>query len=185
LNWTEASGRARLPLAFVLAGVYAVFARPNPALLPYGMALAALGLFIRAWAAGHIEKNRTLATGGPYAYVRNPLYLGSFLLAVGFALVWNWAFMLLVIAFFVVVYIPTVRRERDVVAAAFPAEYPGYEANVPLVVPRLTPWRGSGGTEGEGGGFDLRLYLRHSEWKAALGFAAGLTWLLVRLRTGF
>ena len=61
-------------------------ARPRPWSLLAGLALGLVGEAIRIWASGHIEKTRVLATGGPYAHTRNPLYLGSTLMAAGIAL---------------------------------------------------------------------------------------------------
>ncbi len=78
--------RWRVPLGFVCGALFFVFARPRPLTLFVGGAIALLGLGLRAWAAGHIRKNAALATSGPYAYTRNPLYLGSFLLGVGFSI---------------------------------------------------------------------------------------------------
>ena len=78
--------RARVPLGFLVGGLYLFFARANPVTLGIGAAIAFVGVLIRAWAAGHIVKNSQLATTGPYAHVRNPLYFGSFLLAAGFAI---------------------------------------------------------------------------------------------------
>jgi protein-S-isoprenylcysteine O-methyltransferase Ste14 len=184
LNYRELSGKARLPLGFVLAATFIVLAKPNAGLLPIGLAVGFLGLLLRAWAAGHIEKNRRLSTGGPYAFVRNPLYLGSFLLAMGFALVWHWGFVLLVIAFFVLVYAPTIQQERDSMASLFPTEYAEYAAHVPLFLPRVSPWRPSAETDGRPVGFSVGRYLGHAEWKAALGFTAGASWLLLRLKLG-
>lgn len=188
MNYGELSRRARLPLGFLLGGVFILFARPNPALLPAGLAVALVGLLLRAWAAGYIEKNSALSTGGPYAHVRNPLYLGSFLLALGFALACSWWFVLMVAAFFVLIYAPTIRQERLVMSRLFPAEYPAYEANVPLFVPRPTPWRAASLPLPAGGSTPARFafsrYLRHSEWKAALGFLGGTAWLVLRLKLG-
>ena len=186
MNYQEFSRKTRLPFGFLLGIVFLLFATPARELLPFGIAIAFVGLCIRAWAAGHIDKNSRLATTGPYAHVRNPLYLGSFLLALGFALVWEWWFVLLVIAFFVLIYAPTIQQERAAMASRFPAEYPEYEANVPLFFPRLSPWQPAtaSGTEEVAVGFDVRRYMRHAEWKAALGFAAGTAWLVIRMQLG-
>ena len=94
-----------------------------------------------AWAAGHIVKNERLATTGPYAHTRNPLYFGSFLIAAGFALAAHWSLLLLVIAFFVLVYGPTMERERANIRGRFPEAYAAWESNVPAFVPRITPWQ--------------------------------------------
>jgi len=87
LSYEQVARRLRLPLGFILAALYLAFGpRPSPLTLGVGVALALGGLTIRAWAAGHIVKNDRLATTGPYAHTRNPLYFGSFLIAAGFAI---------------------------------------------------------------------------------------------------
>ena len=172
--------RLRVPLGFVAAALYLWFATRSPALswgsVAVGGAVGALGLVVRGWAAGHIVKNDRLATSGPYAHTRNPLYFGSFLLAAGCAVAVHWALLAVVAAFWLAVYAPVIAREREFVRARFPEAYGEWERHVPAFVPRLTPWRG-GGRDGGAAPFDLRLYLFHREWQAALGFAAVLAWL--------
>ena len=180
----ELARRIRVPLGFLLAAGYLVVARPTLLTLLVGTAIAFAGLLVRAWAAGHIVKNDRLATTGPYAHTRNPLYFGSFLIAAGFAIAAHWSLLLLVIAFFVLIYGPTIRDERVGIRARFPDAYEEWERNVPSFVPRPTPWRAStAGTE-KHPGFDLGLYMRHGEWRAALGFAAVLAYLIFRMRRG-
>lgn len=170
----------RVPLGFLLGGLYLFFARPTPGGLVLGGVIAFVGVLIRAWAAGHIVKNDRLATTGPYAHTRNPLYFGSFLIAAGFAIAAHWSLLLLVIAFFALVYAPTIRREREFVRSRFPEEYDAYERNVPAFFPRPLPWRGGEG--GESAPFSLALYLRHREWQAGLVFVLAMVWLAFRMR---
>jgi protein-S-isoprenylcysteine O-methyltransferase Ste14 len=170
----------RLPLGFALGIGYLIFARPTPRVLVIGAVVAFVGLLIRAWASGHIMKNDRLATTGPYAFTRNPLYFGSFLISAGFALAAHWALLLLVAAFFALIYVPTMQRERANISGRFPEAYAVYERNVPAFFPRLTPWRG--GASGEGQGFSGALYMKHGEWKAALGYAGALVVLVLRVR---
>jgi protein-S-isoprenylcysteine O-methyltransferase Ste14 len=180
----ELARRIRVPLGFLLAAGYLVVARPTALTLIVGTSIAFAGLLVRAWAAGHIVKNDRLATTGPYAHTRNPLYFGSFLIAAGFAIAAHWSLLLLVIAFFVLIYGPTIRDERVGIRARFPDAYDEWERNVPSFVPRPTPWRtGSEGRE-ETGAFDFSLYMRHGEWRAALGFAAVLAYLIFRMQRG-
>ena len=178
----ELARRIRVPLGFLLAAGYLVVARPTPLTLIVGASIALAGLLVRAWAAGHIVKNDRLATTGPYAHTRNPLYFGSFLIAAGFAIAAHWSLLLLVIAFFVLVYGPTIRDERVGIRARFPDAYDEWERNVPSFVPRPTPWRAATDATAEPGGFDFNLYMRHGEWRAALGFAAVLAYLILRLQ---
>jgi protein-S-isoprenylcysteine O-methyltransferase Ste14 len=180
----ELARRIRVPLGFLLAAGYLVVARPTPLTLVVGAAIAFVGLLIRAWAAGHIVKNDRLATTGPYAHTRNPLYFGSFLLAAGFAIAAHWSLLLFVIAFFVLIYGPTIRDERVSIQARFPEAYGEWERNVPSFLPRPTPWRSASPGGAEHPGFDLGLYMRHGEWRAALGYAAVLAYLMFRMRRG-
>lgn len=173
--------RMRLPLGFLLGGLYLVFARPTPGSLVWGGLLALAGLLVRGWAAGHIVKNDRLATTGPYAHTRNPLYFGSFLIAAGFAIAAHWSLLLLVITFFVLVYGPTIQQEREYVRSRYPDAYAEYERHVPAFIPRLFPWRG--GSEREGGApFSLALYMRHREWQAGLVYTLAIIWLALRMR---
>ena len=171
--------RIRVPLGFVFGAVFLWLAPKyaTPETIAAGSAIALLGVLIRAWATGHIVKNTTLTTTGPYAHTRNPLYLGSFLLALGFALAAHWIAVLAVIGFWLLVYGPTITREREFLRGVYGAAYAEYEANVPAFLPRLSAWRGPAGAD-RSGGFSLALYLRHNEWQAGLGFLVVLGWLL-------
>jgi protein-S-isoprenylcysteine O-methyltransferase Ste14 len=181
LTFEQAARRLRLPLGFVLAALYLVFSpRPTPLTLAVGGVLAAVGLGVRAWAAGHIIKNDRLATTGPYAHTRNPLYFGSFLIAAGFAIAAHWSLLLVVVAFFALVYGPTIQKERVKISGMFPDTYPRWEENVPAFIPRPTAWRDPSVTGTDR--FSPSLYMRHGEWRAALGFIFALAWLVLRMR---
>jgi protein-S-isoprenylcysteine O-methyltransferase Ste14 len=171
-----------VPLGFLLAAGYLVVARPTLVTLVVGAAIAFAGLLVRAWATGHIVKNDRLATTGPYAHTRNPLYFGSFLIAAGFAIAAHWSLLLFVIAFFVLIYGPTIRDEGVGIRARFPAAYDEWERHVPSFLPRPTPWRAAPASGTGREGFDFQLYMRHREWRAALGFGAVLAYLILRMR---
>jgi protein-S-isoprenylcysteine O-methyltransferase Ste14 len=175
--------KLRLPLGFLFGILYLIFARPTPGSLLLGGAIALAGLGVRAWAAGHIVKNDRLATTGPYAHTRNPLYFGSFLIAAGFAVAAHWSLLLLVVAFFALVYAPTIAQEREYVRSRYPDAYATYEENVPAFLPRPTPWRGGEADVLQPWSFGL--YLRHREWQAGLVFVLTLLWFAVRMRLGF
>jgi protein-S-isoprenylcysteine O-methyltransferase Ste14 len=179
LNWAQLARRIRVPLGFVLGALYLWLAHPTPTTMIVGGVIALVGLLFRAWAAGHIVKNDQLATTGPYAHTRNPLYFGSFLLAAGFAIMGGPWLVLLVIVFFAVVYIPVIASERQQIRKRFPEAYAEWERHVPAFVPRPLPWR-SGGAESR---FSLDLYLRHKEWRAALAFAGAVAFLVWRMRS--
>ena len=184
MTYAQWAKRLRLPLGFVLAALYLIFARPNPVTFVAGGTIAFVGLLVRGWAAGHIVKNDRLATTGPYAHTRNPLYFGSFLIAAGFAIAAHWSLLLVVIAFWVLVYGPTIERERQAVSGMFPDQYSEYAANVPAFFPRPTPWS-TGRAPAAESEFSLALYKRHREWQAALGYAAAMAWLWLRMNGAF
>lgn len=178
----ERMRRLRLPLGFALAALYLVFARPTALGLITGALIALAGVVVRGWASGHIEKNDRLATRGPYAHTRNPLYFGSFLIAAGFAIAAHWALLLVVIAFFALIYIPTMERERANISGRFPDDYGRYADNVPAFFPRPIPWRQARPSADR---FRWSLYMKHGEWKAGITFLLAVGWLAFRLRRGF
>ena len=178
MTYSEAAKKLRLPLGFALGILYLMFARPSPLALITGGAIAFVGVVVRGWASGHISKNERLAVSGPYAHTRNPLYFGSFLIAAGFAVAAHWALLLVVIAFWVFVYGPTMERERANISGRFPEAYSRYAQNVPAFVPRVLPWR----DEPRGGeGFSIGLYMKHGEWKALLTYLLAMGWLALRM----
>jgi hypothetical protein len=157
-----------------------VFARPTEQTLAIGGVIAFVGVLVRAWASGHIMKNDRLATTGPYAHTRNPLYFGSFLISCGFAIAAHWALLAGVVVFFIVIYAPTMAREKANILNRFPDTYPEFERNVPAFVPRISPWKGP--ESANAGAFSSALYMKHGEWKAALGYLGAMTWLVLRIR---
>ncbi len=171
--------RARVPLGFVMGALFLWLAPryTTTASLVGGGIVALIGVAIRAWATGHIVKNQTLTTSGPYAHTRNPLYFGSFLLALGFAICTHWVAILLVGVFWLVVYKPTIERERDFLRDVYGSAYSEYEANVPAFLPRVSAWSGPAGAD-RSAGFSVPLYLRHNEWQAGLGAIAVMLWLV-------
>ena len=171
--------RWRVPLGFLCAAAFLFFARPTPRMLLIGASVSLLGLALRAWAAGHIRKNAKLATSGPYAFTRNPLYLGSFLLGLGFTLASGRLLLgLLFAALFLGIYLPVMRVEATTMAQLFGSQYETYRRAVPLFFPRLTPFRESGSP---GNRFDGTLYLRYREYRAALGLV--IAWGLLLIKT--
>jgi len=159
----------RVPLGFLFAAVFIVFARPTPLLLVIGGVVAFIGIAIRGWASGHIRKARELAISGPYAFTRNPLYVGSFILGVGFTIAAGvWWLSLIFIVLFLGIYLPVMRVEVGDIRQIFGKEFDEYERNVPMFIPRLTVWKK---TERK---FDFQLYLQYREYRAALGVAVAI-----------
>ena len=158
--------RWRVPIGFLCAAAFIVFSRPRPLTLAIGGAISLLGLAIRAWASGHIRKNTDLAISGPYAYTRNPLYLGSFVLGLGFTIgASRWILGVVFAALFLGIYFPVMRVESRTLAELFGENYKHYASRVPLFFPRLTPYRDGAATAS----FDRTLYVRYREYRAALG----------------
>jgi protein-S-isoprenylcysteine O-methyltransferase Ste14 len=185
--------RIRVPLGFVTAAVYVfeVARRPaHPTAIAWSLALVLPGLLLRAVASGTVKKNRELAVTGPYAYTRNPLYLGSMLMAAGFAVaLLSWPLALLLAAGFAVIYIPVIASEERFLRDTFPG-FEDYCRRVPRLIPRLTPAKALSSQAASGdalasdtssGGFSFALYRQHREYNAALG-AALLYLSLVYLR---
>jgi protein-S-isoprenylcysteine O-methyltransferase Ste14 len=164
-EWSRVARRIRVPLGFVFAVLYFWLARPTWRFLALGSVIIVPGLLIRALASGHVRKNEALATSGPYAYTRNPLYLGSLLIGIGFAVAArSWWVGALLVAMFFAIYVPVIRGEEKFLRETFP-EFGEYARRVPRMLPRFTPAR----SREEGGGFSIDLYLKHREWKALLG----------------
>src|ERR1700734_2974100 len=178
LSWPQIARRIRVPLGFVFAVLYFWLARPRWNLIGLGMMLIVPGLLLRALASGPGKKNEALATSGPYAYTRNPLYLGSLLIGIGFALAarsW-WVGFLLVVMFFAI-YLPVIRDEEAFLRQKF-SEFDEYAQRVPRMLPRLPPlWA----VATEASGFSRALYLQHHEYNALGGPLAVLAALLVKI----
>lgn len=174
-SWSKIARRIRVPLGFALAAVYLWRAQPNWRSLAVGGIFVLWGLVVRGVASGHLRKNTELTTTGPYAYVRNPLYMGSLTMAGGFALaardVWLAAGMLV---FFLAVYLPVIVSEEAWLRANFP-EFEDYARRVPRLWPRFSK---AGSAEGR---FSRELYLQHREYNAVLGAVAMLAALVVKL----
>lgn len=170
--------KLRVPLGFLCAGIFLFLARPTRQSLTIGMLVAVGGLLIRAWASGHIRKNAVLAVSGPYAYTRNPLYLGSFLLGLGFTIGGaSWWAVGLFAVWFLGLYLPVMRKESEDLRQIFGVEYESYADAVPLFLPRVTAFAAG---RASGVRFDPNLYLRYREYRAALGLFAALGLLALK-----
>jgi protein-S-isoprenylcysteine O-methyltransferase Ste14 len=172
-RWQRIARRIRVPLGFVTAALY-IFElwrrAPLLAAVAWSLALVAPGLWLRAYAAGYVRKNRELTQTGPYAHTRNPLYLGSMLMAAGFALaLLSWPVAMVLAAGFAVIYVPVIASEERFLRATFPA-FEQYCLHVPRLVPRFSPAHRQGGEAGAGS-FSFALYMRHREYNAAMGAA--------------
>lgn len=173
--YADLVARLRVPSGFLLVAAFAWFSRPTTSSLAIGLPVSLLGLALRAWAAGCLAKNQQLATGGPYAYTRNPLYVGTLIVAFGLALASRSpGLAALFAAVFLLVYLPVIQNEEQHLRRLFP-EYAQYAASVPALWPRLRHISMAGG-------FRWSLYRKNQEYQAAAGFAAGALYLLWRAR---
>jgi protein-S-isoprenylcysteine O-methyltransferase Ste14 len=165
-DWSKIARRIRVPLGFVFAAAYIWLAQPTLTSIVIGSCVVFAGLCIRALASGHVEKNEVLATSGPYAYTRNPLYLGSIILAAGFLIAAkSWWLTLIAAIMLVTIYVPVIRSEEAFLRARFP-EFDDYTAHVPRLLPRVRAYHSRPAS------FSWHLYWKHREYNAALG--AGL-----------
>lgn len=175
VSWQKIARRIRVPLGFLFAAAYIYLAHPSSLSILIGSAMALPGILIRGLASGHVRKNEQLATSGPYAYTRNPLYLGSIIIAAGFAVAsrsgWIAAIAVVIL---LLIYVPVIRGEEEFLRAQFP-EYAEYSRRVPRLFPRLRVHQGSPE------GFSWHLYWKHREYNAAIGAAAMVVALILKI----
>lgn len=166
--------RWRVPGGIVLAAAFVLLSDPVPPTMLMGLPFCLLGLALRAWAAGHLRKDEALTTSGPYAFVRNPLYLGSLITALGCVIAAARAELALMAgAYFLLVYLPVVEQEEQHLRELFPG-FDDYARRVRAFLPRL-PERVPPEP------FSFRLYLRNREQRALYGFAAVYAFLALKL----
>jgi protein-S-isoprenylcysteine O-methyltransferase Ste14 len=165
--------RLRVACGFLLLITFAWLSHPTWQSLAIGLPVSVLGLALRAWATGHLTKDQHLTTSGPYAYIRNPLYVGTLIVAAGIVI----ASRDIVLAFifaavFLFVYLPTIELEEQHLRGKFPA-YAAYAERIPRLVP-VRRW------PGEPKRLSWALYRRNREHKALLGFLVAVAWLLAK-----
>ena len=180
-QWQRIARRIRVPLGFATAAVFLVFARPKRRPLMLSLVAVGAGLALRAYAAGYVKKNAELTQTGPYAYTRNPLYLGSMLIAFGFTLAAGRVRLsVLLVALFLAIYWPTILSEEQYLRGVFPG-FDAYAARVPRLLPRFTPAGVSGEGEAGAGRFSPERYRHHREYNSVMGASALYLALLMRL----
>jgi protein-S-isoprenylcysteine O-methyltransferase Ste14 len=152
---------------------FAWFSHPDFISLAVGLPFSACGLALRAWAAGHLAKDQRLAKSGPYAFTRNPLYLGTLITALGIAAAGHSIWLaLLFTALFALVYLPAIELEEQHLTKIL-AGYAEFAERVPLLIPS---WPGKYGPDR----FSTALYRKNREYQALLGWSIGAVWLVVR-----
>ncbi len=171
------AARWRVPLGFLLGLAFLILSQPTKPALVAGSVVVLAGILLRAYAAGHLEKDRALTTCGPYRWTRNPLYLGSLFIGAGFALAsCSWILAVGFAVLFLAVYWPVMRREENHLRRSFPEAYNRYAETVPLLVP--APWRAR---PPAGERFRWERYRKNREYEAALGFLAGVGFLILKM----
>lgn len=169
--YADLVAKLRVPGGFILLAGFLWLSDPTMASLGVGLPVSVLGLALRAWAAGHLEKNTSLTESGPYAWVRNPLYLGTLVACLGLvAASRRWELAVLSAGVFFLIYLPVVELEEQHLANLFP-EFAAYAGAVPKLVPRVPSHRATKP-------FQWSVYRRNEEYKAALGFLVGAAVLL-------
>ncbi len=172
--YSDAVAKLRVPGGFVLVAAFIWLSKPTWISLAVGLPISILGLALRGWAAGHLEKNSTLAESGPYARVRNPLYIGTLTVAAGLvAASRRWELGLLFGAVFLLIYLPVVQLEEQHLRSLFPA-FDDYCRRVPQLAPKLF------GVSRGPKPFRWWLYKKNREYEAAGGFLAGVAILVVK-----
>ncbi len=166
--------RFRVPLGFVVAAAVLYLAAPTRVSIALGLPLALTGAAFRALAAGVIRKDAQLATCGVYALTRNPLYFGSFMLSLGFALMsWNPIAAALLLVPSAIIYPNVIRKEEAHLARLFGDDFRTYRARVPRFLPRLAGLEPS---------FSFQQYIKNREYNTALGLLAAVLILLIKDR---
>ena len=174
-SWPAIARRIRVPLTFAFAILYLWFAQPTSFSLLAGGIVVLPGLILRMLASGYVTKNEQLTTGGPYAHVRNPLYLGSMIVAAGFAIAArSWWIAIAMAVIFAVIYIPVIRNEEAFLRHRFP-EFGHYADNVPTLFPRFRPFGNRSGR------FSWELYVQHREYNAIVGSIAMIAALIAKM----
>jgi protein-S-isoprenylcysteine O-methyltransferase Ste14 len=183
-GWQKIARRIRVPLGFVFAGVFLWMAHPTWRTMLASLLLVVPGVWLRAYAAGYVRKNAELTFTGPYAYTRNPLYLGSTMIAFGFAVAASSLIIFVALAvMFTAIYLPTIRSEELYLREHF-ASFDEYAAKVPRLLPRLTPAEFPANENASGGRFSWRQWQHHREYNALMGAGAIYLALAVRLFLG-
>ena len=173
-----ALSRWRVQLGFCFAVPTLLFAHATPVSYLSFLPVVLLGVAIRTWARGHLDRAERVCMGGPYGWVRHPLYVGSFLVGLGVTLMaLPWVFIPLYVAIFAAMYVPKAMREEVHLARQFGTAYATYAAEVPAVLPRF----GHVASIGILSHFEWRRVWRHREWRTWVGVASVLVYVWLRM----
>ncbi len=176
--YADRVAKLRVPGGFVLVATFAWFSHPVLASLLWGVPVSLAGLALRAWAAGHLAKNQKLTMSGPYGIVRNPLYIGTLLVALGLVIASrSWALGVVFAVVFLLIYLPVIQLEEQHLSKLFP-EFASYAMEVNALTPRWPP-------RPDERRFEWALYRKNREHEAALGLGAGLVLLFLKAQFGW
>jgi len=162
---------------YLLTAALIFYARPTFYSFAEGLVLVLAGEGIRVWAAGHIQKNQELTTSGPYAYLKNPLYFGTFWIMLGFCLISRTFFLMTVgLCIFLLYYAPyKKRREGKRLLKEFGSRWEEYDREVPDYLPRVTPYPRRGARR-----WSFLLFLENDEQGTAAAVLLGIAAMALR-----
>lgn len=175
-SWGKTAQRLRVPVGTLLGVIFLVLMHPSMRSLWIGGIVTLVGAVTRVWAAGHIDKGRTLAQCGPYALTRNPLYLGSFLMALGILLAGQGYWLLIPFGlFFIVFYYPVMKAEERELLQGHGEAFVAYSRAVPLFFPAFRP------AVGNYSRFLWSRVLRNREHRTLMGLVLAEAILILKL----
>jgi protein-S-isoprenylcysteine O-methyltransferase Ste14 len=160
-NIYQKIGRARVLAGYVFGVIFFIFSKPHFSLFYIALPFILAGIFLRTWSAGTIVKKSKLITIGPYSLVRHPLYLGSFLIGIGFTILGGIEWMLGFLFGFFIFYFPKIIMEEETLKKIYGDEYERYKRETPLFFPKTLRFRR--------GGFRWEKFKGNKEYNVWLG----------------
>lgn len=176
--------RRRVLLSWMFGLVFVLFSTPPSSVssrtallfLILGIEIAFVGEGMRIWASGYLYKDECLAVSGPFSYTRNPLYVGSFLIGLGFCLATAQPlFLTTFLLFFIFVFISTIMNEERVLSEKFGAEFIQYKEKVPAFIPSMAPYDSPVFCK-----FSWRQVLHNREYLSIIGVVVVALYLVIR-----
>lgn len=168
--------RWRVRAGFIGLIAAILLAKPNLFSLLLGAGICLIGLLLRAWASGHLKKEKELIMSGPYRYTRNPLYLANGIIGISVVIASrSWWLLGIFAAYFILFYPLVMKIEEEKLNAFFPEDFADYRKKVPLFFPSLKkppiPYKNR---------FSIKLYRKNREWRALIGGI--IFWLILALK---
>ena len=177
----QSISRNRITISFTGAAFFLYFAFPSLTSVIAGIPFVILGEIMRTWASGYIKKNEVLSQSGPYAITRNPLYVGNFLLGLGFSIMTSRVLLFIFyLAAYIYIYKLTIQNEEKFLSSKFGETFSRYKKRVPVFFPVKLWFSGSSSTKDAGLHFEWQLVMKHREYNTWLGIIAGLIILIAK-----